>query len=132
MSYATYARTQEMTEAPRQTEARALALVTGMLVDARDKGHRAVIEACHKNRQLWSVFQSDLIHPDNSLPDHVKAQLISLSIFVQRHTAQVINRRGSIDILIELNREIMNGLTRADDPDTGASQPATETAVAAI
>ncbi len=41
----------------------------------------------------------------------VRAQIISLSLWVSRHTSAVMRREEEIQPLIEVNRIIMQGLT---------------------
>ena len=127
MSVKRYQHVQETNDDPRAVEHRALARVNGMLVSGAEKGGVALAEACHMNRMLWTIFQSDLALPGNALPDALKAQLISLSMWVQRYTAKVLFENASIDPLVSVNRSIMEGLapTAAAAP-TGATaaQPA--------
>ena len=113
MSIRSYARVQEVTEAPRTTEYRALAMVTGKLVETKATGGREFIDACFLNRKLWTLFQDDLVLPENGLPDAIKAQLISLSIWVQKQTGHVMTGAASVDSLIEVNTAIMAGLSPA-------------------
>ncbi len=127
MSYARYARTQAQAERPQQTEVRALATVTGQLQKAMDAGdHRALIEAVHLNRRLWNVFQCDLVHPDNGLPDHIKAQLLSLSIWVQKHSSEVMRGRKPATNLIAVNQDIMEGLKAQSGQSNTANQNGAE------
>jgi flagellar protein FlaF len=113
MSVKRYQRVQETSDDPRAVEHRALAKVTGMLVTGAEKGGPALAEACHMNRMLWTIFQTDLAMPENALPDTLKAQLISLSLWVQRYTAKVLFENASIDPLVSVNRSIMEGLAPA-------------------
>jgi len=41
----------------------------------------------------------------------LRAQIISLSLFVDRHSSQVMRAGASFDVLIEINRTIMQGLS---------------------
>jgi len=117
MSYARYARTQANAERPQQTEVRALATVTGQLQKAMDDGdRRALIEAVHLNRRLWNIFQCDLMHPDNGMPDNIKAQLISLAIWVQKHSSEVMRGAKPPSNLISVNQDIMEGLKAQSGP----------------
>ena len=40
----------------------------------------------------------------------VRAHIISLSIWVSKYTSQMIREQGNYDLLIEVNRIIMQGL----------------------
>src|ERR1700741_1840910 len=109
MSTRAYEHNQTIAADPRTTEQRMLAKVTGMLIAAKEPRARALVAACYYNRKLWTIFQADLADPGNALPDKLKAELISLSLFVQRYTSDVLNG-AAVDPLIEVNRSIMAGL----------------------
>ena len=44
-------------------------------------------------------------------PHHTKTSIISLSIWVAKHTSQVMRKEEAIEPLIEINRIIMQGLS---------------------
>ena len=118
MSISAYRRRQEMAEKPRELERRAFSIVTGKLVGAKDKGGPPLIDACYLNYQLWSTLQADLALPANALPVELKARLLSLSIWVQRYTHDVMRGAASADPLINVNKNILDGLsmTPGDGP----------------
>ena len=118
MSVQAYQTAAAKTESPRQTEYRAFAVATRGLIDAAglpttEIGRR--IEALAKNRRLWMLLASDCGAEGNQLPKAVRAQIISLSIFVDRHSSQVMREGASMEILIDLNRTMMQGLAAAND-----------------
>lgn len=124
MSIRSYQQTQTRAESPRALEYRAFAITTGRLADSRGKGHRAAIEACHANRQLWDVLLADLVDPRNALPAPLKGNLISLAIWVKKHSSQVLRGEATVDALIDVNRALMDGLAQpADDTATAATAP---------
>jgi len=52
--------------------------------------------------------------PENGLPAALKAQIISISIWVGKYTSMVIRREDDdIQALIDVNRAIMQGLSGA-------------------
>ena len=61
-------------------------------------------------RRVWSVLGTACADPDNALPESLRAAIISLSIWVGKHTSEVIRRKEEIEPLIEVNRMIMQGL----------------------
>jgi flagellar protein FlaF len=124
MSISRYQKAQEITEDPRTAEHRMLARVTGMLIDSSEARGNALAEACFYNRKLWTIFQSDLASPANGLPDEVKARLISLSIWVQKYTGEVL-MGAPVEPLIDVNRSIMEGLMPSAP---AAAAPAARTA----
>jgi flagellar protein FlaF len=113
MSLLAYQQAAQRSESPRQTEYRLFGLVTRALMDAAaadPKDHKARIEAIDWNRRLWVTLAADCSQPGNQLPDHVRAQIISLSIFVTRHSSKVARREAGFEELIDVNRAIMQGL----------------------
>jgi flagellar protein FlaF len=112
MSVRGYEKAQETIEDARAIEHRMLARVTGMLIEGGKRGGRDLVEACFYNRKLWTIFQADCADPNNQLPDALKASLISLSLWVQTYTGQVLNG-ATVDPLVEVNRSIMEGLVPA-------------------
>ncbi len=114
MSIQAYQTAAQQTESPRQTEYRAFAVATRGLIDAAalpatEIGRRG--EALSKNRRLWSMLAADCAAEGNVLPPALRAQIISLSIFVDRYSGQVMREGQSFDVLIEINRTIMQGLS---------------------
>ena len=108
-----YQATQAIIEGPRQTEYRLFALVTRSLMDAEDKEHsdKQFYGAVDWNRRLWSTLQFDLAAEDNLLPDELKAKLLSLAIWVDKHSSLAMKGKARIAPLISVNRSIMEGLT---------------------
>src|SRR5919198_2481281 len=109
MSIARYQRTQEITETPREMERRAFAIVTGKLIDAKSTHGTTLIEACYLNQRLWSTLAADLALPSNALPEELRARLLSLSIWVHRYTPRAMSGEASLDPLINVNRNIIEG-----------------------
>ena len=68
------------------------------------------IDALDWNRRLWSNLGADCASVDNKLPDQLRASIISLSLFVSKYTSQVMRGNGEFEVLIDLNRTIMQGL----------------------
>jgi flagellar protein FlaF len=125
MSIQAYQSAVRKTETPRQTEYRAFAAATRGLMDAAslpesEIGRRA--EALATNRRLWSLLAADCAAESNALPQSLRAQIISLSLFVDRHSRAVLRQGASIDVLVDINRSIMQGLAPAQ-PAALASQP---------
>lgn len=112
MSLDQYKRVQQVSETPRQAEYRLFAQITGDMVAARDAGDTggALAAVLHRNREMWTVFASDCGTKGNALPDTLRASIISLSLWVNKHTSKVILGVERIDDLISINRNIMAGL----------------------
>ena len=116
MSIQAYQNAARKSETPRQTEYRAFAVATRGLIDAAglpdsEVGRRA--EALATNRRLWTLLASDCAAEGNTLPQGLRAQIISISLFVDKHSSAVLRQGASIDVLVDINRSIMQGLAPA-------------------
>ena len=111
MSIAGY-QTAQGTEDPRKTEYRLFAQVTRALmnVEESDSLDADFREAIEWNRRMWNALEIDLASDANSLPDALKAQLISVAMWVERHSAMALRGEGEVDPLITVNRSVMEGL----------------------
>jgi flagellar protein FlaF len=114
MSLQAYQQAAARTENPREAEYRLFGQVTRALLQAAEippEDVRGRIDALDWNRRLWSALASDCSDPANVLPDALRAQIISLSLWVSRHTSAVMRREEDIDPLIDINRIMMQGLS---------------------
>lgn len=114
MSLQAYQRAAEQAEGPKQTEFRLFGVVTRALMDAAQKDATEVggrMRALHWNRRLWATLASDCANPDNRLPLDLRANIISLSIWVDKYTSRVMREHDPIQPLIDINRIIMQGLS---------------------
>ncbi len=112
MSYQAYQKAQTSAETPSQVEYRLFAQVTNALIEVKDRNitDAETIAALDWNRRMWSVFSSDCGTKGNQLPDGLRAGIISLSIWVSKHSSLVMRGADSIDSLININKTIMEGL----------------------
>ena len=112
MTLKAYQNTQQITENPRETEYRLFGQVTGALLTAQRDGHSGsqLCEAIDWNRKMWRHFAADCLDESNRLPDGIRANIVSLSLFVARYSKDVIRNGAPIDPLIDINRNIMQGL----------------------
>ncbi|MET1754337.1 flagellar biosynthesis regulator FlaF [Novosphingobium sp. RD2P27] len=112
MSLSAYQRVKTIAESPRNTEFRLVSQITGEMIAARDAGlsGAALMPALHRNREMWSIFSSACGAPGNELPETVRAGIISLSLWVDRFTTDVVTGREPIDELIGVNRTLLEGL----------------------
>jgi flagellar protein FlaF len=114
MSLQAYQRVAQRAESPRDIEYRLFGQVTRALIAASetaDDDFAARIDALDWNRRVWSALASDCSMPGNALPEAAKAQIISLSLCVSRHSSAVMRKEEKFDELIEINRMIMQGLS---------------------
>ncbi len=112
MSYQAYQKAQTSAETPSQVEYRLFAQVTNALIEVKDQPvtNPKTIAALDWNRRMWSVFSSDCGIKGNSLPDQLRAGIVSLSIWVSKHSSLVMRGSERIDSLIDINKTIMEGL----------------------
>lgn len=113
MSLQAYQQAATRAESPRDLEYRLFAQVTRALIEASaldrtEFGKR--MDALDWNRRMWSTLASECGRPDNALPAPLRASIISLSIWVGKHTSLVVRGEETFDPLIEINRMIMQGL----------------------
>jgi flagellar protein FlaF len=115
MTHKAYQNAQVITEDPRATEYRLFGQVTGALIDAQQKRASGgpLAEAIDWNRKLWRTLASDCLDDRNQLPREVRAQIVSLSLWVSKYSKQVTRTGAPMDPLIEVNRTIMQGLQGA-------------------
>ncbi len=114
MSLQAYQRAQRTVETPRDTEYRLFSEVTRALVEAGNlaRTDKRVIAAIDWNRRMWATFAGDCANPENKLPDSLRAQIVSLSLWVSRYSSQVMRDGAPMAPLVDINRSIMQGLER--------------------
>jgi len=113
MSHQAYQKASQRSETPRDAEYRLFGQVTRALMDAAEVDPRDLqtrMEALDWNRRVWSALAADCSAPENQLPHALRAQIISISIWVSRHTSAVMRQNESIQPLVEVNKAIMQGL----------------------
>ncbi len=114
MSIQAYQKMANKTADPRDIEFRLFAEVTRELLDVQKcEKHevKKIMAALDKNRRVWSAMAMDCAQPGNQLPEATRAGIISLSMFVGRHTSECAKNLEEIDTLVEINRNIMQGLS---------------------
>jgi flagellar protein FlaF len=124
MSLQAYKTAASRAESPRETEYRLFGQVTRALMHAstlESSEIAARIDALDWNRRLWSALATDCSDPDNSMNAALKAQIISISLFVSRHSSAIMRGEEDFETLIDINRMIMQGLA---GPGPGAQQAA--------
>lgn len=139
MSIAAYKNTIRESASPRQIEARVFARITGAMgqhieawTAADTKAARTSVlanglrSALADNRQLWVRLQHDLAHPGNQLPEALRANLISLSLWVDRTCGDVIGGKDGLQALIDINHNILGGLSGRRPAPTVMEQDGTQ------
>jgi flagellar protein FlaF len=114
-----YQQTQNTVDSNREVEtAEADAIVLRQAAERLQKAKRLPNEDYFEetllyNQLIWTVIQSEMT-AENPLSEEIKANLVSLSIFVDKQTAKAIGTREPelLDTLIDINRNISMGLER--------------------
>lgn len=115
MTLRAYQKAQAAAENPRGSEYRLFGQVTGALIDAQRIGMTGnkLVDALDWNRRLWSTLAADCMDDGNKLSREVRAQIVSLSLWVMKYSSQVVQNGASIEPLIDVNRTVMQGLKEA-------------------
>ena len=101
----------------REIEAAALTRCALMLSECRDNWDAPDREeklngVLRINQSVWSIFQGELTQKENLLPKKLKEDLLSLSIFIDKRTIQImaLQEPEKLNILIDINLNIAAGL----------------------
>lgn len=128
MGIAAYKQTITETETPRQIERRVFSLVTSRLeqfqpdFDAKeDNGEKLSLlanglrQTLWQNERIWMAVKRDLAETENALGNELKASLISLAIWVEKHTLLVLEGKAKVKPLLDVNWNIISGLEGSTD-----------------
>ena len=113
MSIKAYQRAATQAENPRELEYRAFGQVTAGLMRVKEGvsvGAGVIAQELDANRRLWNILSADCATPENGLPIALRAQIISLALWVARYSSQVLREDADISPLIDVNRTMMEGL----------------------
>ena len=123
-----YAQTQKSALPPREVEAMAFTKAALMLDEAKGQteDYDAYAAALKFNHLLWTIIQADIVDTANTLPPQLKANILSLSIFVDKQTVKALadTNGDHLDSLIDINKNLAEGLMTKPAQQ---SQPTTET-----
>ena len=104
---------------PTYSEAWALVEAARRMTEPIEHGSLENIEdlakvriALRLNWRLWTIFQTELSLEEGSVPDNIRENMLSLCNFVDTHSVEMLNEPTVEGVLrlIELNRQIANGL----------------------
>lgn len=112
-----YGRSAIHMKSPRDTEYEAIARISHRLRAAaanRKDNFPAYVAALNDNARLWTTLAADVAQPDNSLPKDLRARLFWLADFTNQETRKILNGKGDIAILIEINAAVLHGLRGAE------------------
>jgi flagellar protein FlaF len=100
-------------QSSRERERQALEHAVELLQRARAHGPKSLeaIDALYYVRKLWGLLIEDLANPENDLPDVVKADLISVGIWITKETDLIrLGQSTNFDGLIDICGIIRDGL----------------------
>lgn len=126
---AAYQQQQKRNLSPREVEAMAFTKAALMLEDAKkfvgNIGEYS--KALRFNHLLWTIIQADLTDPENQLPPEIKANVMSLSIFVDKQTTKALRSTTptDLDVLININRNLAAGLRTSPEAAAGTGTAGT-------
>jgi flagellar protein FlaF len=70
-----------------------------------------LIESLLYIRRLWAILIEDLAHPENGLPDKLRADIISIGLWIIKEADRLREERSNdVMPLIEINRLIRDAL----------------------
>jgi flagellar protein FlaF len=103
----------ETPQAARERERQAIDRSIELLQAAEAGGVRSreAVEALLYVRRLWSYLIEDLAKPENDLPQALRADLISVGLWVMRESEQIrLEQSTNFKGLIEVSSAIRDGL----------------------
>lgn len=112
-----YKSAQKSVMSGREIEAMALTKAALQLKKCRNEwdpddreGKRS--ESLEMNQRIWTILQGELAKEDNPLPKQLRQDLLSLSLFVDKRTFDIMAFPApeKMDILININLNIAAGL----------------------
>lgn len=115
-----YRNAQKPTMTEREIDAYALTQSALTLRECRENWdipeHERVdrlFAALRKNWLLWSIYQAEITTKDNPLPRQLREDLLTLSLFIDKRTKEVMcyPEPEKLDILININLNIAAGLS---------------------
>ena len=105
----------------RELEASVLTKAALRLKECRDNwdddNNMKLDKALRYNQQIWSIFQSELLREDNTLPNQLKFNILQLSVFVDKRTFEVMAYPSpeKLTIMININLNLAAGLRMKND-----------------
>ena len=104
---------EESPKEERAQERTALERSIAMLeaAQAAGPGSREAVDAILFVRKLWGIFIEDLATPENALPQKLRADLISIGLWVMRESEEIrLGRSANFVGIIDVSRTISEGL----------------------
>ncbi len=132
MSLNAYQQAAARAEDPRETEYRLFGMVVRALMEVKGYDRTnlgALSSVIDWNKRIWAALAQDCADDRNGHSEALRAGIISLAMFVERYSVQVIREGADVDPLIDINRTVMQGLvparSTANQPNPAAGLAAT-------
>ncbi|MFD2236349.1 flagellar biosynthesis regulator FlaF [Aureimonas populi] len=110
-SYAEIVEESFATSRDREREALDRSIEAMKRAEAAGPKSREAVEAVYLVRSLWTILVEDLANPENTLPEDLRASLISIGLWVMREAEAIrLGRVTSFASLIEITTSIREGL----------------------
>lgn len=121
-----YRSSQRLGASARDTEAQALLEAARRLdaaIGGQDGSRDAYRAALRLNWRLWTIIQADVSGEGSPLPDEIRQNILSLSVFIDKHTVSALAEPSErkLRVLVEINRNIAAGLMTNAQATAGAS-----------
>jgi flagellar protein FlaF len=103
----------ETPQGARQRERQAIERSIELLqaADAAGAQSREAVEALLFVRKLWGILIEDLAKPENDLPEQLRADLISIGLWIMREAEQIrLEKSTNFKGIIEVSQTIRDGL----------------------
>ena len=104
--------TDSMADA-KERERQLLTRSIDLLITAANAGRdsRQAVDALHFTNRVWTTLLEDLSSSDNALPKELRANLISIGMWLLRETEDIRQGRSdNFDGLIEVSQIIRDGI----------------------
>jgi flagellar biosynthesis activator protein FlaF len=104
---------EEAPQGAREREYEALDRSVQLLKAAEKAGaqSRECVEAVLYVRRLWNLFLEDLASSENDLPKELRAELISIGLWIMKEIEQIrLEKSTNFKSLIEVSENIRDGL----------------------
>jgi flagellar protein FlaF len=114
---AAYRTVQKITSSGREIEALVLSRAALKLAEVQNNWNapdrdELLDEALRYNQRIWSIFQGELLKEDNPLPKELRADILSLSAFIDKRIFDVMALPDptKLNVIININLNIAAGL----------------------
>ena len=122
-----YEQIQSFALSPREMEALAFTKAVHILIRAKEnvREYTSHASALRFNQMLWTLIQANVVEESCHIPAGLKANILTLSIFVDRQTIKAFAspKAENLDILISINKNIASGLLSSAESSDEINHP---------